>query len=106
MVTGDSAQCGHYIGRACGMVAEGADVLLADVGLEGEVTWSFMGASSQEAKLQTSFTTVQVGPAAVSDCCCLGDLLLLESVMLQVCCCLLESAVVGVCCVTTVCCQT
>ena len=67
MVTGDSAQCGHYIGRACGMVAEGADVLLADVGPEGEVTWSFMGANSQEAKLQTSFTTVQVGLAAFAN---------------------------------------
>ena len=41
---------------------------------EGEVIldWSFMGASSQEAKLQTSFTTVQVGPDAAGSCCCWG----------------------------------
>ena len=60
MVTGDSAQCAHYIGRACGMIEEAADLLLADVDSSGEVTWSFVGNGSQDVKLQPRFTTIQV----------------------------------------------
>ena len=30
MVTGDNAQCGHFIAKECGMVATHAQVLLGD----------------------------------------------------------------------------
>jgi len=60
MVTGDSAQCAHYIGRACGMVAEGADLLLGDVDAGGDVAWSLMATHTQDIKLQSTLTTAQV----------------------------------------------
>ena len=59
MVTGDSAQCAHYIGRACGMIEEAADVLLADVDSAGEVAWTFVGNGAQDDKLRPTFTTAQ-----------------------------------------------
>lgn len=61
MVTGDSAHCAAYIGRACGMVAQHADILLADLDTRGNVSWSLMGSNRQDAKLHPSFTTAQVG---------------------------------------------
>lgn len=61
MVTGDSAHCAAYIGRACGMVAQHADLLLADINSSGDVNWSLMGSNRQDAKLHISFTTAQVG---------------------------------------------
>ncbi|KAL0038469.1 hypothetical protein WJX77_007492 [Trebouxia sp. C0004] len=60
LVTGDSAHCAAYIGRACGMVAQHAGLLLADVDSSGDVNWSLMGSNRQDAKLQQSFTTAQV----------------------------------------------
>ena len=60
MLTGDSAQCAHYVGRACGMIGEAADLLLADIDSSGDVTWSFVGNGAQDVKLQPSFTTAQV----------------------------------------------
>ncbi|DBB17796.1 TPA: hypothetical protein ACH3X3_002824 [Trebouxia sp. C0006] len=60
MVTGDSAHCAAYIGRACGMVAQHADILLADIDTCGSVSWSLMGSNRQDAKLHPSFTTAQV----------------------------------------------
>ncbi len=61
MVTGDSVHCAAYIGRACGMVAQHADILLADIDTCGNVSWSLMGSNRQHAKLHPSFTTAQVG---------------------------------------------
>lgn len=61
MVTGDNAHCAAYIGRACNMVAQDADLLLADVDSSGDVNWSLMGSNRQDAKLHPSFTTAQVG---------------------------------------------
>ena len=62
MVTGDSAQCGHYVGRACGMVAEAADLLLADVDPSGDVCWAPMREYSQDDKLLHALSTAQVTP--------------------------------------------
>ena len=62
IVTGDAAQRGQYVGRACGMVAEAADLLLADVDTSGDVVWTAMGASSQDDKLLQTLTTAQVIP--------------------------------------------
>lgn len=63
MVTGDSAQCAHYIGRACGMIEESADLLLADVDTTGNVAWSFVGSHAQDSKLQTKMSTAQASEA-------------------------------------------
>ncbi|KAL3158258.1 hypothetical protein ABBQ38_010509 [Trebouxia sp. C0009 RCD-2024] len=60
MVTGDSAYCAHYIGRACGLIEEAADLLLADVDASGDVAWSFAGSRAQDNKLQVKMSTQQV----------------------------------------------
>lgn len=65
MVTGDSAQCAHYIARACGMLEESANLLLADVDTTGNVAWSFVGSHAQDSKLQTKMTTAQAGGAGL-----------------------------------------
>lgn len=59
MVTGDSAYCAHYIGRACGLIEEAADLLLADVDASGDVAWSFAGSRAQDNKLQVKMSTQQ-----------------------------------------------
>ena len=63
MVTGDSAQCAHYIGRACGMIEEAADLLLADMDATGSVAWSLVGSHAQDIKLQTKMSTAQASGA-------------------------------------------
>lgn len=60
MVTGDSAYCAHYIGRACGLIEEAADLLLADVDASGDVAWSFAGSRAQDNKLHVTMSTQQV----------------------------------------------
>lgn len=43
MITGDNAQCGQYIARACAMVDPEAHILLAELSKStGEVSWSYM----------------------------------------------------------------
>lgn len=64
-MTGDSAQCGHYIARACGMLEESADLLLADVDTMGNVAWSFVGSHAQDSKLRTKMTTAQASGAGL-----------------------------------------
>lgn len=59
MVTGDSAHCAHYIGRACGLIEQAADLLLADVDASGTVAWSFVGTRVQDHKLQITMSTQQ-----------------------------------------------
>ena len=71
MLTGDSAQCAYYIGRECGMVAEAAELLLADVDSAGDVTWTHMGTTPQDAKLHPTFTTAQVCLATCGSAVCL-----------------------------------
>ena len=39
MITGDNAQCGCYIARASGLVADDSCVLLADTTADGQVQW-------------------------------------------------------------------
>eukprot|EP00249_Psilotum_nudum_P025155 c29394_g1_i2 orf=541-4356(-) len=39
MVTGDNAQCGHYIAKECGMVASHVQVFLGDIGSDYRVLW-------------------------------------------------------------------
>ncbi|KAH9540758.1 hypothetical protein CY35_14G023000 [Sphagnum magellanicum] len=39
MVTGDNAQCGHYIAKECAMVEPHVQVLLGDVDKQGSVSW-------------------------------------------------------------------
>ena len=56
MLTGDNAQCAHYIARQCSMVSEGAEVLLGDVTPAGGVAWTPL----LQTKLSTSLTTAQV----------------------------------------------
>lgn len=65
MVTGDNAQCGHYIAKASGMIAEEVPVLLGDVTSGGTVSFSPM--ESEQGK---ALTLAQVWPAiAVADIC-------------------------------------
>ena len=65
MVTGDSAQCAGYVAKACGMLEESADLLLADVNTTGNVAWSFVGSHAQDSKLQTKMTTAQASGAGL-----------------------------------------
>lgn len=65
MLTGDNAQCAHYIARQCCMVSEGAEVLLGDVTPEGSVAWAPLGSSPQADKLSREFSTSQVCNAEV-----------------------------------------
>lgn len=45
MITGDSAQCGAYIARACGMVPPDAKLMLGEYdGKQGTLMWSEMTA--------------------------------------------------------------
>ncbi|KAJ7537387.1 hypothetical protein O6H91_11G004100 [Diphasiastrum complanatum] len=44
MVTGDNAQCGHYIAKKSGMVSQSTEVLLGDVGKDERITWSSLSA--------------------------------------------------------------
>lgn len=42
MVTGDNAQCGHYIAKQCRMIASDVRVLLGDVDIDGRYrSWLF-----------------------------------------------------------------
>ena len=50
MITGDNAQCGHYIAAKCGMTAPGSRMLLAELdgGDEKTVTWNGMTLEDQQ----------------------------------------------------------
>lgn len=50
MVTGDNAQCGHYIAKASGMIAADTPVLLGDIAGGGTVAFSPMGSGSDGEK--------------------------------------------------------
>ena len=69
MVTGDNAQCAHYIACQCGMVSEGAPVLLGSVTSEGQVAWSPLGPGPKPDKLSPSLNTAQVNQVLVMACC-------------------------------------
>ncbi|KAH7415779.1 hypothetical protein KP509_14G060200 [Ceratopteris richardii] len=48
MVTGDNAQCGHYIARKCSMVAPQVQIFLGDVDAAGSVFWMPMDGQSDD----------------------------------------------------------
>jgi cation-transporting ATPase 13A3/4/5 len=48
MITGDNAQCGHYIARKCGMARSDATMLLGELDGEGRIMWSGMTLEDQE----------------------------------------------------------
>ncbi|KAG0585432.1 hypothetical protein KC19_2G011200 [Ceratodon purpureus] len=47
MVTGDNAQCGHYIAKQCMMVAPDVRVLLGDIDTDGSVSWRPMSVEQE-----------------------------------------------------------
>lgn len=55
MVTGDNAQCGHYIARECGMVAPHAQIFLGDCHDQNSLHWVPMSAQLESVSrpLQT-----------------------------------------------------
>ncbi|MCO5602078.1 hypothetical protein L7F22_056205 [Adiantum nelumboides] len=42
MVTGDNAQCGHYIAKQCGMIAPHAQIFLGDADADNSIFWTPM----------------------------------------------------------------
>eukprot|EP00250_Pteridium_aquilinum_P014895 c22269_g1_i1 orf=370-4158(-) len=49
MVTGDNAQCGHYIARQCGMVAPHAQIFFGDCDDQSSILWMPMSAQQDSA---------------------------------------------------------
>ncbi|KAJ7563253.1 hypothetical protein O6H91_03G102700 [Diphasiastrum complanatum] len=45
MVTGDNAQCGHYIAKQCSMVASHVQVLLSELNTDNSISWSLMSSN-------------------------------------------------------------
>lgn len=61
MLTGDNAQCAHYIARQSNMVSEAAQVLLADVTPGGDIAWAPLGPEPIQHKPSAQLSTAQVG---------------------------------------------
>lgn len=58
MVTGDNAQCGHYIARECGMVAPHAQIFLGDCDDQNSIFW--MPMSSQSNNVSEPLKTAEL----------------------------------------------
>lgn len=54
MVTGDNAQCGHYVAEKCGMISPQAQMLLGELDESNQVVWSGMAVEDQENKTRMS----------------------------------------------------